>query len=88
MNVLRILTCAVVAAATITQVAVVRANAQENTNVWTCWNFSAFVPAPLGDSESHALLQNQWTCRVESGPLADGVATGDATLGVGRPKGQ
>jgi len=87
MNVLRIHTCAV-AAATITQVAVVRANAQENTNVWTCSNFSAIAPEPLGDRENHALTLSQWGCRVVSGPLAGGVAIGDNTWEWDGPTGK
>jgi hypothetical protein len=86
MSALRILTC-VLAAATIMQIGVVSATAQDsNTNVWACRNFGAAAPEPIGDREGHALYLVQWNCRAESGPLAGGVATGDAAYEFDGPK--
>ncbi len=76
MSVLKIMICAA-AAATITQIGVERANAQDNTNNWACWDVSSTGPEPVGDRPGHALTYNQDICRVESGPLAGGVASGD-----------
>ena len=76
MSVLKILICAA-AAATITQIGVERANAQDNTNIWTCWDVNSAGPEPVGDRPGHALTYNQDICRVKSGPLAGGLASGD-----------
>jgi hypothetical protein len=47
----------------------------EKTNVWTCMDLGG-VELPLGDHEGHSITNGQWTCRVDSGPLAGGMATG------------
>jgi hypothetical protein len=65
------------AASTISQIAVAPAHAEDNTNVWTCWDLHGPPPEPVGDRPGHSLAYNQVVCRVESGPLAGGLATGD-----------
>jgi len=33
-------------------------------------------PEPLGDREGHGIAVNQYSCRIDSGPMSGGVATG------------
>jgi len=76
MRALKIAVCAL-AASTVSQIAVAPAHAEDNTNVWTCWDVGGAPPDPVGDRLGHALTYNQVVCRIESGPLAGGLATGD-----------
>jgi hypothetical protein len=85
MSALRIL-IGVLAAATSSQIVVVRADAQENTNVWTCRNFGAGTQEPIGDREGHMLVLGEWNCLAQSGPLAGGIATGDVAWEFDGPK--
>ena len=75
---LRIAVCAL-AASTVLQIAVAPAHAEDNTNVWTCWDVGGPPPDPDGDRPGHSLTYNRDLCRIESGPLAGGIATGDMT---------
>jgi hypothetical protein len=54
MSALRIL-IGVLAAATITQIAVVRANAQENIDAYACQYIGTSTLEPLGDREGHGV---------------------------------
>ena len=73
---LRIAICAL-AVSTVSQIAIAPAHAEDNTNVWTCWDVGGPPPEPVGDRPGHTLTYNQDLCRIESGPLVGGIATGD-----------
>jgi hypothetical protein len=77
MSALRIL-IGVLAAATITQIAVVRANAQENIDGYACQYIGTSTLEPLGDREGHGLRVVNYTCLVTAGPLSGGVYTGES----------
>ncbi len=63
-----------------------RAVAQEDTTAWTCQDIGAIQPEPLGDREGHSVVVAEFSCRLESGPLAGGVATGTAIWEGDGPK--
>jgi hypothetical protein len=50
--------------------------AQEITVTLACQDIGASAPEPLGDREGHSITVHQYSCRVESGPMSGGVATG------------
>jgi len=72
MSVLRIL-ASVVAVATVTQTAVLKAEAQES--VYDCRYVGAPTLEPLGDREGHGLRIVDYSCVVTAGPLSGGVFT-------------
>jgi hypothetical protein len=76
MRALRIAICAL-AAATVSQIAVVKAHAGDNTTVWSCQDGGLYQAdsEPLGDREGHSLMVVDHSCRAESGLLAGGVMT-------------
>ncbi len=62
---------------------------QDMTNVYTCRDTGAGLQ-PLGDREpppgqGHWLMVSGFSCRIESGPLAGGVATGSGTWELNGP---
>ena len=61
--------------------------AQDKTNVWTCMDLGG-VELPVGDREGHSITNGQWMCRVDSGPLAGGLATGTGVWEWGNHKGR
>jgi hypothetical protein len=42
---------------------------------------------PVGDREGHAISNGEWMCRVDSGPLVGGMATGTGVWEWDGPKG-
>ncbi len=75
MSVLRIL-ASVVAVATVTQIAVLRAEVQENIDVYDCHYVGISTIEPLGDREGHGLRVAPLSCVITAGPLSGGVFTG------------
>jgi hypothetical protein len=60
--------------------------AQENTTAWTCQDIGQTQPEPLGDREGHSVVVAEFSCHLESGPLAGGAATGTAIWEGDGPK--
>jgi hypothetical protein len=59
--------------------------AQDKTNIWSC-NVTGVVMLPIGDRDGHSLQISNFECRVDSGPLAGGFATGATTWEWDGPK--
>ncbi len=49
--------------------------AQEDIK-YACQGIGASAPEPLGDREGHSISVEQFSCRVESGPMSGGVLSG------------
>ena len=62
-------------------------NAAMADNVFNCQDVGITTPEPIGDQDGHVLIVDNFSCRVEAGPMAGGVMTGvvawDMNKGVG-----
>jgi hypothetical protein len=64
------------------------AGAQELSFKVICQDVGAFSPEPVGDHEGHVMSVDQYSCRIEGGPMGGAVLTGrdvtdwDKTNGV------
>jgi len=50
--------------------------AEENSTVWNCQDIGQTQTEPLGDRDGHSVVTAEFSCRIESGKLDGGVATG------------
>jgi hypothetical protein len=75
MNCLRSL-CGVTGAAIAFAAFAPSALAQEDIIKYACQSVGNSAPEPLGDREGHSISVEQFSCRVESGPMSGGVMSG------------
>jgi len=55
---------------------VVFSSAAMADNVFNCQDVGLTTPEPIGDQDGHVLVVDNFSCRVEAGPMAGGVLTG------------
>jgi hypothetical protein len=65
-----------IAAAAFALAAAPGAAAQENDFAASCLFFGSHAAELLGDRPGHAIAVGQYSCRIDSGPLTDGVFSG------------
>jgi hypothetical protein len=56
-------------------------------NVFNCQDVGLTTPEPIGDQDGHVLVVDNFSCRVEGGPMAGGVMTGTVTWDMTKGKG-
>jgi hypothetical protein len=56
-------------------------------NVFNCQDVGLTSPEPVGDQNGHVLIIDNFSCRVEDGPMAGGVMTGTVAWDLTKGKG-
>src|SRR5271170_2038826 len=56
-------------------------------NTFNCQDVGLTTPEPIGDQDGHVLVVDNFSCRVEGGPMAGGVMTGTVTWDMTKGKG-
>jgi hypothetical protein len=56
-------------------------------NIFNCQDVGLTTPEPIGDQDGHVLVVDNFSCRVEGGPMAGGVMTGTVTWDMTKGKG-